>query len=166
MYLTFSALSSRPPERELQIFGGKGHRECGTLLRITSMDQSTSLRTLLFLSNEASYLAEVFGPLWIVKVYRYEFQKPSLCFCCPEIVEADEGQRGGAARPADQETPPAPPVQVQHLSYNYSAFHFVFFLASLYVMVTLTNWFRVGSRGTVQPSSIPQGHMGSYLPLS
>ncbi|XP_019500481.1 PREDICTED: serine incorporator 4 isoform X11 [Hipposideros armiger] len=91
--------------------------------------------------NEASYLAEVFGPLWIVKVYSYELQKPSLCFCCPETVEPEEGQRGGNAKPADQETSPAPPVQAQQLSYSYSAFHFVFFLASLYVMVTLTNWF-------------------------
>nr|XP_003815005.2 serine incorporator 4 isoform X1 [Pan paniscus] len=149
MYLTFSALSSHPPERV--ILQGQNHTLC--LPGLSKMEPQTpdiSLAMLsasimyacvLFACNEASYLAEVFGPLWIVKVYSYEFQKPSLCFCCPETVEADKGQRGGAARPADQETPPAPPVQVQHLSYNYSAFHFVFFLASLYVMVTLTNWF-------------------------
>uniref|UniRef100_A0AC11BF66 Serine incorporator 4 n=1 Tax=Ovis aries TaxID=9940 RepID=A0AC11BF66_SHEEP len=149
MYLTFSALSSRPPERV--ILQGQNHTLClPGPSKMESHTPDTSLAMMsagimyacvLFACNEASYLAEVFGPLWIVKVYSYEFQKPSLCFCCPETVAPEEGPRGVAARPADQETSPAPPMQVQQLSYSYSAFHFVFFLASLYVMVTLTNWF-------------------------
>nr|XP_020737099.1 serine incorporator 4 [Odocoileus virginianus texanus] len=149
MYLTFSALSSRPPESV--ILQGQNHTLClPGLSKMESHTPDTSLAMMsagimyacvLFACNEASYLAEVFGPLWIVKVYSYEFQKPSLCFCCPETVEPEEGPSSVAARPADQETSPAPPVQVQQLSYSYSAFHFVFFLASLYVMVTLTNWF-------------------------
>ncbi|XP_035888510.1 serine incorporator 4 isoform X3 [Phyllostomus discolor] len=149
MYLTFSALSSRPPESV--ILQGENHTLCLPGTSITEpQTPDTSLAVLsagimyacvLFACNEASYLAEVFGPLWIIKVYSYEFQKPSLCFCCPETVEVKEGQGEGAARPDDQETSPVPPVQAQHLSYSYSAFHFVFFLASLYVMVTLTNWF-------------------------
>ncbi|KAB0401718.1 hypothetical protein E2I00_004991 [Balaenoptera physalus] len=187
MYLTFSALSSRPPESV--ILQGQNHTLC--LPGLSKMEPQTPDTSLAVLSagiiNEASYLAEVFGPLWIVKVYSCEIQ-PSLCFCCPETVKPEEGecqvrirkcrflqsakepssaftkedegggkrcfsstaasspflspgQRGGSARPANQETAPAPPVQAQQLSYSYSAFHFVFFLASLYVMVTLTNYY-------------------------
>ncbi|XP_007933506.1 serine incorporator 4 [Orycteropus afer afer] len=149
MYLTFSALSSRPPD--IVILQGQNHTLClPGLNNIGPQTPDTSLAVLsasimyacvLFACNEASYLAEVFGPLWIIKVYSFEFQKPSLCFCCPKTVEPEEGPKGRAARPSYQETTPTPPVQAQHLSYSYSAFHFVFFLASLYVMVTLTNWF-------------------------
>ncbi|KAM9646501.1 LOW QUALITY PROTEIN: serine incorporator 4 [Trichechus inunguis] len=145
MYLTFSAHSSRPPDRV--ILQEQNLTRC--LPSLSDMGPQTPLAVLsagimyacMLFANEASYLAEVFGNLWIVKVYSYEFQKPSLCFCCPKKVEPEEGPRGRAARPADQETPPAPPGQAQHPSYSCSAFHLVFFLASLYVMVTLTNWF-------------------------
>uniref|UniRef100_A0A8C0VYW0 Serine incorporator 4 n=1 Tax=Castor canadensis TaxID=51338 RepID=A0A8C0VYW0_CASCN len=135
MYLTFSTLSSPPPERV--ILQGQNHTQCLPAV----LSAAIMYVCVLFACNEASYLAEVFGPLWIIKVYSYEFQKPSLCFCCPKTVEPENGQGGGIARPADQEPPPAPPGQAQHFSYSYSAFHFIFFLPSLYIMVTLTNWF-------------------------
>ncbi|XP_031227538.1 serine incorporator 4 isoform X1 [Mastomys coucha] len=149
MYLTFSALSSRPPETITS--QGQNHTLClpgRNKMEPQIPDTSVAVFSagimyacVLFACNEASYLAELFGPLWIIKVYKYEFQKPSVCFCCPQTVEPEDGQRS-RARPADQETPPAAAqVQSQHLSYSYSGFHFAFFLASLYVMVTLTNWF-------------------------
>ncbi|KAM4766801.1 serine incorporator 4 isoform 4-T4 [Cyanocitta cristata] len=133
---------------------------------------------VLFACNEASYLAEVFGPLWMVKVYSFEFKKPSCCFCCPENMEEElkgdcsvrvgewaepVSQPGSAGKGGMQELscPHTLPdtnhtcEQVEEnargqfiiqdeqdrVVYSYSAFHFVFFLASLYVMMTLTNWF-------------------------
>ncbi|MBN3308965.1 SERC4 protein, partial [Amia calva] len=92
---------------------------------------------VLFACNEASYLAEMFGPFWMIKVYRYEFQKASCCFCCPEeeedqSVEVDDDTKGGQKVIHNE---------AQRVVYSYFFFHFVFFLASLYVMMTLTNWF-------------------------
>ncbi|KAG8505354.1 Serine incorporator 4, partial [Galemys pyrenaicus] len=170
MYLTFSVLSSRPPENV--ILQGQNHTICQPgLSKMEPQTPDTSLAVLsagimyscvLFAwcikvsrnSNEVSYLAEVFGPLWIIKVYSYEFQSAkehSSTFtkvgegkrCLSSRARSSSSltpeQRAGAARPSDQEASPAPPVQAQHLSYNYSALHFIFFLASLYVMVTLTD---------------------------
>ncbi|XP_075774491.1 serine incorporator 4 isoform X1 [Pelodiscus sinensis] len=101
---------------------------------------AAELQTLPLCSNEASYLAEMFGPLWMIKVYSFEFKSPSCCFCCPdqtgeeleERVLEQEGPAGGQRIVQNEQV---------HVVYSYSTFHFVFFLASLYVMMTLTNWF-------------------------
>ncbi|NWY04954.1 SERC4 protein, partial [Nothoprocta ornata] len=178
MYLTFSALSSRPPERVL--YQGQNLTVCFPGVRQDELQkEDTTVAVLgaaimyacvLFACNEASYLAEVFGPFWMVKVYSFEFKEPSCCFCCPEKME--ETLRGGCAgsgwpqhgggrpgalsslptrfpgtEPAGEpvQEPSGAPCIVQdeqdRVVYSYSAFHFVFFLASLYVMMTLTNWF-------------------------
>ncbi|NXD99238.1 SERC4 protein, partial [Chaetorhynchus papuensis] len=186
MYLTFSALSSRPPERVL--YRGQNLTVCFPAVRQDELQtEDTTVAVLgaaimyacvLFACNEASYLAEVFGPLWMVKVYSFEFKKPSCCFCCPEKMEEElkgdcsvhvgewaepVSQPGSAGKGGMQELscPHTLPGTDQtceqaeesargqfiiqdeqdRVVYSYSAFHFVFFLASLYVMMTLTNWF-------------------------
>ncbi|XP_051652711.1 serine incorporator 4 isoform X9 [Manacus candei] len=186
MYLTFSALSSRPPERVL--YKGQNLTVCFPGVRQDELQtEDTTVAVLgaaimyacvLFACNEASYLAEVFGPLWMVKVYSFEFEKPSCCFCCPEKMEEElrggcrvgagnqaepVSQPGGASEGGMQELPcpcalPGTEQTCEQVEesargqflvqdeqdrvvYSYSAFHFVFFLASLYVMMTLTNWF-------------------------
>uniref|UniRef100_A0A8B9ZIH3 Serine incorporator 4 n=1 Tax=Anas platyrhynchos TaxID=8839 RepID=A0A8B9ZIH3_ANAPL len=150
MYLTFSALSSRPPERVLYkgqnltvCFPGTRQDELQTEdTTVAVLGAAIMYACVLFACNEASYLAEIFGPLWMVKVYSFEFKKPSCCFCCPEKMEEE---LRGAEQTCEPEEPAGGQCLVQderdRVVYSYSAFHFVFFLASLYVMMTLTNWF-------------------------
>ncbi|XP_039579120.1 serine incorporator 4 isoform X3 [Passer montanus] len=221
MYLTFSALSSRPPERVL--YQGQNLTVCFPGLRQDELQtEDTTVAVLgaaimyacvLFACNEASYLAEVFGPLWMVKVYSFEFkvsmgaaglhilllwapqthhlkalsqsqrgtgvssqaqraahttcpgirqgsvwprrprgwvvttllslQKPSCCFCCPEKMEEELRGTDQTCEQVEESARGQFIIQDEQdrVVYSYSAFHFVFFLASLYVMMTLTNWF-------------------------
>ncbi|XP_055010379.1 serine incorporator 4 [Boleophthalmus pectinirostris] len=123
---------------EVQRFrGSEVQRFRGSELLLTSYLLTIMYCCVVYTCNEASYLAEMFGPFWMIKVYRYEFQKASCCFCCPpqDAVEQEDmlGAESGVQRVRQNEC--------GRVVYSYSFFHFGFFLASLYVMMTLTNWF-------------------------
>ncbi|XP_009950394.1 PREDICTED: serine incorporator 4, partial [Leptosomus discolor] len=141
MYLTFSppCRSASPSHLRLPavLYKGQNLTVCFPGVRQDELQtEDTTVAILgaaimyacvLFACNEASYLAEVFGPLWMVKVYSFEF-KVSAEPTCEQVDETD----GGQCLVQDEQ---------DRVVYSYSAFHFVFFLASLYVMMTLTNWF-------------------------
>uniref|UniRef100_A0A8B9FQG7 Serine incorporator 4 n=1 Tax=Amazona collaria TaxID=241587 RepID=A0A8B9FQG7_9PSIT len=113
MYLTFSALSSRPPER-----GG-----CCCLLRQPSARRlQTEDTTVAILGAAIMYACVLFA--WCVCLQRAHNRHRS-----PAAV-SDPWGRPGAGHRVDEK---------DKVVYSYSAFHFVFFLASLYVMMTLTN---------------------------
>lgn len=57
----------------------------------------------------------------------------------------EEGGGGGRSRAVDNER--------DGVTYSYSFFHFMLFLASLYIMMTLTNWYR---------SVLPFPHTGPF----
>uniref|UniRef100_A0A8C2H5A3 Serine incorporator 4 n=1 Tax=Cyprinus carpio TaxID=7962 RepID=A0A8C2H5A3_CYPCA len=108
MYLTFSALSSRPPEKvEYQ---GVNMTVCYPKV---SRDE---------IQNEGNAVA-IIGA--------------AIMYCCLLIIRTlfviDENK--GCQKVIHNES--------QRVAYSYFFFHFVFFLASLYVMMTLTNWFRL-----------------------
>lgn len=68
-------------------------------------------------------------------------QVNKLTLTSDESALIDDGPRaesleesGGASRAVDNEK--------EGVTYSYSFFHFMLFLASLYIMMTLTNWYR------------------------
>uniref|UniRef100_A0A452HKT0 Uncharacterized protein n=1 Tax=Gopherus agassizii TaxID=38772 RepID=A0A452HKT0_9SAUR len=115
MYLTFSALSSRPPERG----------QCS--LGLPAPAHST-LPPSLALSHPHSLswgwgrgvgAGGGDGSSW-----------GSLSLDAERVCQQEEGPAGGQRIIYNEH---------DHVVYSYSTFHFVFFLASLYVMMTLTN---------------------------
>ncbi|OCU02442.1 serine incorporator 5 [Xenopus laevis] len=142
MYLTFSSLSSKPPETMLDATGknvticvpsfSKDLNQDGKLVSILGT-------IILFCCILHSCLTSTTRSSSDALRGRYtppETEVARCCFCCSRSDGADQEERtekrGGQEVGYDEE---------KATVYSYSYFHFVFFLGTFYVMMTVTNWF-------------------------
>ncbi|XP_066129757.1 serine incorporator 5 [Saccopteryx bilineata] len=144
-YLTFSALSSKPVEVVLD--------ERGKNVTICVPDFGQDLyrdknlvtglgTTLLFACILYSCLTSTTRSSSDALQGRYaapELEVAQCCFCFSPYGEDAEGQQNM------KEGPGVIYDEKKSTVYSYSYFHCVFFLASLYVMMTVTNWFNYES---------------------
>ncbi|XP_074058788.1 serine incorporator 5 isoform X2 [Macrotis lagotis] len=139
-YLTFSALSSKPVETVL--INQKNITLCSPNFVDGSSDDEllvTSLgTTLLFACILYSCLTSTTRSSSEALRGRYTTSEPEVARCCfcftsdEQDAEEPHDQRGGQQVIYDEK---------KGTIYSYTYFHFVFFLGSLYVMMTVTNWF-------------------------
>uniref|UniRef100_A0AAX7V8Z3 Serine incorporator 5 n=1 Tax=Astatotilapia calliptera TaxID=8154 RepID=A0AAX7V8Z3_ASTCA len=127
MYLTFSAFSSKP--KEMVVIDGVNTTVCVFPFNSgTESDKKivTGLGTVI-LFGCVLYSC---GNLNV----SFTLQRARCCFCFGDDTEEyDEEQTGSGQNVVYDER--------EGTIYSYAFFHFVFFLGSLYVMMTATNWF-------------------------
>uniref|UniRef100_A0A8C6THC0 Serine incorporator 5 n=1 Tax=Neogobius melanostomus TaxID=47308 RepID=A0A8C6THC0_9GOBI len=133
MYLTFSAFSSKPKDfmeidgrnQTVCVFGFSGsesERKIVTGLG-TAILFACVLYSCLTSTTKRSSAA--------LRVYRNSEPEMNFNVCVPD--EFDEEKTGSGQNVVYDER--------ERTTYTYAYFHFVFFLGSLYVMMTVTNWF-------------------------
>lgn len=141
-YLTFSALSSKPVEVVLGS-DGKNVTICvpdfgQDLYRDENLVTGLGT-TLLFACILYSCLTSTTRSSSDALQGRYaapELEVARCCFCFSPYGEDSEEQKNM------KEGPGVIYDEKRSTVYSYSYFHFVFLLASLYVMMTVTNWFK------------------------
>ncbi|KAJ8285496.1 hypothetical protein GJAV_G00027450 [Gymnothorax javanicus] len=142
MYLTFSSLSSKPVEMverdginiTVCVFPFNSGSE-GEMKIVTCVGTVILVGCLLY-SCLTSTTRRSSAALRVCRTTMPENERARCCFCFPEDDDddyEDEDKKGGGQNVKYDER--------FGTVYSYSYFHFIFFLGSLYVMMTVTNWF-------------------------
>ncbi|KTG44605.1 hypothetical protein cypCar_00001087 [Cyprinus carpio] len=140
MYLTFSALASKPVEMverngknvTVCVFPYKSGLQSDTNI-VTGVGTAILFGCILY----SCLISTTKRSSTALQVYRNDMpenERARCCFCCVDDTEDydDEKTAGGQNVKYDER---------DGTIYSYCYFHFVFFLGSLYVMMTVTNWF-------------------------
>ncbi|KAJ8396577.1 hypothetical protein AAFF_G00016430 [Aldrovandia affinis] len=146
MYLTFSALSSKPIETLVE--GSVNQTVCTFPFNSGAQSDNkivTGVGTVILLgcvlySCLTSTTRTSSAALGVCRSTSPETERARCCFCFgqddSDYESQEEEKEGGQGVIYDER---------EGTVYSYSYFHFVFFLGSLYVMMTVTNWFHYDS---------------------
>ncbi|KAM9464191.1 serine incorporator 5-like [Salvelinus alpinus] len=140
MYLTFSAFSSKP--KEMLEVNGVNTTVCvfpfnsgsESDKRIVSIVGTVIMFGCVLYSCLTSTTRRSIAALRVCRNSMPETERARCCFCFGDDTDDyDEEKTGGGQNVLYDER--------GGTIYSYTYFHFVFFLGSLYVMMTVTNWF-------------------------
>lgn len=141
MYLTFSAFSSKPKDKDILEIDGRNQTVCTFGFSGSESERKivTGLGTaILFACVLYSCLTSTTKrSSAALRVYRDcepESERARCCFCFGDDTDDFDEEKTGSGQNVLYD-------EHEKTIYNYSYFHFVFFLGSLYVMMTATNWF-------------------------
>uniref|UniRef100_UPI00398F0AEC serine incorporator 5 isoform X2 n=1 Tax=Pristiophorus japonicus TaxID=55135 RepID=UPI00398F0AEC len=143
MYLTFSSLANTSPEYVMK--NGENRTICIPQLLDNGLQTDDKLVSVLgaiimygcvlyaCLSSTTRSSSVTLG---VSRVPNSEPTEARCCFCFTPDEEGNYKVDGG-----ETGTQKVIHNEIHGVVYSYAFFHFVFFLGSLYVMMTLTNWF-------------------------
>lgn len=140
MYLTFSAFSSKP--KEILVIDGVNTTVCvfpfnsGTESdkKIVTGVGTVILFGCILYSCLTSTTRRNSAALRVVRNSEPETERARCCFCFGDDTDDYDEEKTGAGQNVAYD-------ERERTIYSYFYFHFVFFLGSLYVMMTITNWF-------------------------
>ncbi|KAM7018042.1 serine incorporator 5 [Tautogolabrus adspersus] len=140
MYLTFSAFSSKP--KEMVEINGVNTTVCvfpfnsgleGDKKIVTALGTVILFACILY-SCLTSTTRRSSAALRVCRNSEPETERARCCFCFGDDTDEYDEERTGSGQNVMYD-------EKEATIYSYAYFHFVFFLGSLYVMMTVTNWF-------------------------